>query len=220
MTTTTLMDDPTLRPEALRTELLGDEWLVLDAELLRDLEAWTDGRLQWTPAKAARTVTRADSIDAILEGVRDGRLVPVYRGAVVHYSDALEESTAALRHPSLKCAKLSGSDALARDVVVTLQAQLAAADEWSERLQQSEEAQDFWNDMHDHNMQEAERVNAAVQRLFIALGEIAPDPDSVRYAVQHMAHAGGEHQRLMFIRALRVVQDEMVKAGESEDVTA
>jgi len=80
MTTMTLAADPILRLDDLRDELLGGEWLVLDAELLHDLDAWTHGRLQWTPAKAARTVTRADSIDAILEGVRAGPSCPFIAG--------------------------------------------------------------------------------------------------------------------------------------------
>jgi len=134
MTTMTPMADPILRLDDLREELLAGEWLVLDAPLLHDLDAWTHGRLQWTTAKAARTVTRADSIDAILEGVRAGRLVPVYRGAVVRYGDDLDESAAALRHPSLTCATLPGSDTLTRDAVAALRVQLAAADDWCERL--------------------------------------------------------------------------------------
>lgn len=159
------LPQPTPTGEKLRTALLSGSWIAMDAALVADLDAWMNNRLEWSPTAASGPVTRTDQIGTATEGVRAGRLVPVERGQVVGYEDALAleavrsaalfrdgwSGDAFLHHAvaeieadsrpgwsqrAVPCA----SDRLTRATIARLLAQVSETVYWSDQLGQSREA--------------------------------------------------------------------------------
>jgi hypothetical protein len=161
----TTLPQPTPTGEKLRTALLSGSWIAMDAALVADLDAWMNSRLEWSPTAASGPVTRTDQIGAAMEGVRAGRLVPVERGQVVGYEDALvleavrsaalfrdgwagdaflHQAVAEIEADSMPgCSQRPvpcASDRLTRATIARLLAQVSETVYWSEQLGQSREA--------------------------------------------------------------------------------
>ncbi len=119
----------------LRDGLLDGDLMAIAPELLTDIRAWQDGHLAWTPAPGPAPLTSpTGTIAAVLEGVRDGRLVVVHFDVVVGYEDALAEDA----HRSFT---RDGDARFPRIITTyTLLARLAEAIHWSNALIKSDEA--------------------------------------------------------------------------------
>lgn len=162
--------------------LLTENWIAVDAALLTDFDAWLAGGLEWTPDTAYRPVTRADQIDAVLEGVRAGRLVPFEAGDFLHYEDALdaevvrvlthsarsaisevalERAVAALDDETTALRRVPCDSApLTCIVLARLQAQVAETRYWSKQLGRSKDA-DLYHEELGHYWEARKQEEAA-----------------------------------------------------------